>query len=308
MRIIFTASGEFGLPTLRALLSANHEIPAVYTQPDRPAGRGRKLTPTPVGQFALDHHLPLIRTPDINAENLPPADLMIVIAFGQKIAPPAVHHPRLGSINLHGSILPKLRGAAPVNWAILRGDTETGNSIIRLAPKMDAGNILVQSRFAIGETETAGELHDRLATDGAALILHVIKQFESNTIRETPQIESEATIAPKLNRQSATIDWTTPATEIARKIRGLYPWPGLRVALQDAAGTECARLTLVRAKVVETEGLRWHPGEIMIHGDIACTDHAIQIIEVQPEGKRPMPLSDYRRGNSWMPGMRLKSI
>jgi len=308
MQIIFTASGEFGLPSLRGLLDSGHEIAAVYTQPDRPAGRGRKLTPTPIAQFALDQNLNLVRRPDLNRESLPPADLMIVIAFGQKIAPSAVDHPRLGSINLHGSLLPKLRGAAPVNWAILRGDSETGNSIIRLAPRMDAGNILAQSRLPIGETETAGELHDRLAEDGARLVQQVIEQFESGTIQETPQVESEATIAPKLNRRSAVIDWKMPAIEIARQIRGLYPWPGCRVGLQDAAGAQCARLTLVRAKVVETEGPRWHPGEIMIHGDIACSDHAIQIIEVQPEGKRPMPLADYRRGNSWMPGMRLQSI
>ena len=141
MRIIFTGSGEFGIPTLQALSAAGHEIPAVFTQPDRPAGRGRKLTPTPVGQFALQHKLPLHPTASINQESLPSADAMVVIAFGQKVGPQAVGHAQFGSLNLHASLLPKYRGAAPINWAILRGETTTGNSVIRLAQKMDAGAI-----------------------------------------------------------------------------------------------------------------------------------------------------------------------
>ena len=307
MRIIFTGSGEFGIPTLAALVDAGHTI-FPYTQPDRPAGRGRKLTPTPIAQFARERGLVAIQTANFNAESLPPADLMIVIAFGQKIAPAAVGHPRFGSINLHASLLPKFRGAAPINWAILKGETETGNSVIRLAEKMDAGAILAQSKLSIGEIETAGELHDRLAKDGVASILQTIEKLEAGRVTETVQDESRATLAPKLSRQSAVIDWNSAAVEIARKILGLYPWPGCRVRLLDAAGGEIERLTLVRARPAQSEAARWHPGEIAIDGHIAVGQEAVEIIEIQPDGKRAMSLEDYRRGHPWMPGMRLESV
>src|SRR5689334_21719945 len=162
LRIIFAGSGEFGLPALRAIREARHDLVQVVSQPDRPAGRGRALTPTPIAAFASGAGLPLLKTQDINAEALPDADVMVVIASGQKIGEAAVHRPRLGSINLHASLLPKYRGAAPINWAIIRGETTSGNSVIRLAPRMDAGAVLMQSSVEIGELETAGELHDRL--------------------------------------------------------------------------------------------------------------------------------------------------
>jgi methionyl-tRNA formyltransferase len=307
MRIIFTGSGEFGIPTLAALFDAGHKI-FPYTQPDRPAGRGRKLMPTPIAQFVRERGLEAKRTANLNAESLPAADLMIVIAFGQKIDSAVVKQPRFGSVNLHASVLPKFRGAAPINWAILSGETETGNSVIRLAPKMDAGAILAQSRIPIGEVETAGELHERLANDGVGLMMQAIKDLEAGCVKEMAQDERLATIAPKLTRQSAMIDWTLPASEIARKIRGLYPWPGCRVRLLDAAGSEGARVTLVRARAGEDEGPRWHPGEIAGDGLIACGKQAVEILEIQPDGKRPMTLAEFRRGNSWMPGMKLESI
>jgi methionyl-tRNA formyltransferase len=307
MRIIFTGSGEFGIPTLAALFDAGHKIFA-YTQPDRPAGRGKKLTPTPVAQFVQERRLEATRTANLNAESLPTADLMVVIAFGQKIDSVVVKQPRLGSVNLHASLLPKFRGAAPINWAIVSGETETGNSVIRLAPKMDAGAILAQSKISIGEVETAGELHDRLAIDGVGLMMRAINDLDGGRIREIAQDETQATLAPKLTRQSARIDWNLAAREIARKIRGLYPWPGCRVRLLDAAGGEGACLTLVRARSGEDEGPRWHPGEIASDGLIACGEQAVEVLEIQPDGKRPMTLAEFRRGNPWMPGMRLESI
>jgi methionyl-tRNA formyltransferase len=307
MRIIFTGSGEFAVPTLAALLDAGHKI-FPYTQPDRPAGRGRKLMPTPVAQFAEERGLQAIRTPNLNAENLPEADLMIVIAFGQKIDSAVINRPQLGSVNLHASLLPKFRGAAPINWAILAGESETGNSIIRLAPKMDAGPVLAQSRFPITATETAGELHDRLAKDGVPLMLQTISALETGRARETPQDDARATQAPKLTRDSARIDWALVGAEIARKIRGLYPWPGCRVQLTDAAGNIESTLTLVRAREAEGEGPRWRPGEIGLDGFIACGQNAVEILEIQPDGKRPMQLPDFRRGNAWMPGMKLESV
>ena len=307
LRLIFAGSGEFGLPTLRALAESRHSIVQVVSQPDRPAGRGRGLTPTPIAQWASEHGLPLLRTGNINAEPLPAADVMVVIAFGQKISPAMVSHPRLGSINLHASRLPRWRGAAPINWAIIAGDRITGNSVIRLAQKMDAGAILAQSQVAISDVETAGELHDRLSLDGVALVLQVLDALEGGSAVERTQDESFATLAPKLSRDEARLDFTRPADEVARRIRGLYPWPGCRVSLRDAEGTEISRLRLVRARPASDDSDRWEPGEITALGTVHVGSGTVEILECQPDGGRAMPLEDYRRGHRWQPGMRLVS-
>jgi methionyl-tRNA formyltransferase len=305
MKIIFAGSGEFGVPTLRALLEARHELTQAVTQPDRPAGRGRHLTPTAIARLAAEHGVPLLKTADINRENLPPADLLVVIAFGQKIAPGIVSHARLASINLHGSRLPKFRGAAPVNAAIVAGETVTGNSIIRLAPKMDAGAILAQSSLPIRDLETAGELHDRLAADGAPLMLEVIDDLAHGRAHEIQQADSEASRAPKLSRDSARIDWTRAATPIANQIRGMYPWPGCHARVTDQNNVERARVTLVRARAIEGSG---PAASILETGAIAAGSGAVEIVELQPEGKRPMPLAAFRNGHPWHAGMRLESL
>jgi methionyl-tRNA formyltransferase len=304
MKIIFAGSGEFGLPTLRALLDSGHEVACVVSQPDRPAGRGRHLTPTPISRVALECNLPLRKAADINREALPDADLMIVIAFGQKIAPHIATHARLGAVNLHGSLLPKFRGAAPVNAAILAGETTTGNSIIRLAQKMDAGAILAQSLIAIGELETAGELHDRLAVVGAPLMLETIAKLERGEAMETHQDESLSSRAPKLSRESAQIDWTQRAESIARQVRGMYPWPGCHVRLVDENAHDRARITLVRARPALGDG---EPGVVLAEGTVAAGDGAVEVVELQPEGKRPMSLAAFRNGHPWHAGMRLES-
>ena len=308
LRIIFAGSGEFGLPTLRALLESKHQVVQVVTQPDRPAGRGRGLTATPIGKFADEAGAPCMRTANINAEPLPEADLMVVIAFGQKISPEKVNHPKLGSVNLHASRLPRYRGAAPINWAILNGDSISGNSVIRLAERMDAGAILAQSSLTIGEVETAGELHNRLAQDGVSLILKVVEDLAAGTAVEQPQDESLATIAPKLSRESARLDFSRPTDEVARRIRGLYPWPGCRVRICDAEGTELSRLRLVRARAIQDDDDRWMPGEITSAGRIRAGRGTIELLECQPEGGKPMPIAAYQRGHRWQAGLRLQSI
>ena len=309
LRIIFAGSGEFGLPTLRALLDAGHEVPLVASQPDRPAGRGRALTPTPIAQFALERSLPLVRTANLNAEPIPEADLLLVIAFGQKVGEPLAHRPRLGSANLHASKLPLYRGAAPINWAILRGEALTGNSVIRLAPKMDAGAILGQSLVPIDPLETAGELHDRLAADGAGLVLRIIAALATGTAQEWEQDDAYATSAPKLGRESARLDWSEPPADLANRIRGLYPWPGCRVRLLDVAGKELGRATLVRARPAQPNAVgSIPPGAIDPAGHVGAGSGAVEIIEIQPEGKRPMPLDAYRNGHDWLPGMRVESV
>jgi methionyl-tRNA formyltransferase len=303
LQVIFAGSGEFGAPSLRALIDAGHEIALVVTQPDRPAGRGRAMTPTPIAAVATELNLPLLKTADISREALLPADLMVVIAFGQKIAPHVVDHARLGSVNLHASILPKYRGAAPINWAIIRGETMTGNSVIRLAQKMDAGAVLGQSSLPIGELETAGELHDRLAADGAALVLRVVDRIASGTAVETPQDESQATVAPKMSRESSRLDFSRPPVEIANQIRGMYPWPGCRVRLLDATGGEAARVTLVRAHPSESVSAA-PPG--VIADDLSVG--GVVVVELQPEGKRPMSLAAFCNGHRWEAGMRLEPV
>jgi len=305
LSILFAGSGEFGVPTLAALLAAGHRILHVYTQPDRPAGRGRQLTPTPIARFATENNLPLTRTGNLNAENLPPADVLVVIAFGQKIARNIADAPRLGSINLHASRLPKYRGAAPINWAIINGETTTGNSIIRLADRMDAGAILAQSQIPIVPTETAGELHDRLAADGAPLVLSTLDQLAINRAVETRQDDSAATIAKKLSRETATIDWKDSANQIARRINGLSPWPGCRLRLLDGE-KELSTVTLLRAQPVHAASAQ--PGYIVDAGAIAAGEGAVQILQVQPQGRRPMSFDDFRRGNRWQPGMRIESV
>jgi methionyl-tRNA formyltransferase len=334
LQIIFAGAGEFGLPTLRALFQGMpgqslgrprpsaapdlHDYPdlpplqlvQIFSQPDRPAGRGRKLAPTAISQFAIEHNLPLTRTQDINAEPLPPADLMIVIAFGQKISQAVANHSRLGSVNLHSSRLPRYRGAAPINWAVIDGQTITGNSIIRLAERMDAGRVLAMSTVPIGELETAGELHDRLAADGAPLMLHTIEQLAQGTAEEIDQDESQATRALKLNRDATRIDWAQPAKTIADKIRGMYPWPGCRVRIVDpTTGKELNRLTLMRGRAIAPgSDSTTPPGHITADQTIATSDGAVEIVELQPEGKRPMPLSAYANGHPWPQGARLESI
>lgn len=308
LRVIFAGAGEFGVPTLKALLQ-RHEVVQVFTQPDRPAGRGRKLTPTPVGQFVQQEasSIPLVATADLNSEQLPEADVLVVIAFGQKIAPHVTDKPRLGAINLHASRLPRYRGAAPIHRAILAGESVTGNSIIRLAPKMDAGAVLGMSLVEIGEMETTGELHDRLAVDGAGLVLQVLEELATGHATEVEQDHSQATLAKKISRETAVLDFSLPAEVVARTIRGLYPWPGCRVEVLDADGKAVGRATLIRAKIGSPA--TGQPGHITQNGSIACGDgSAIEVFELQPEGGRPMLLNAYRNGRPWPVGGRIASV
>lgn len=307
LRLIFAGSGEFGLPTLKRLIADGHDIVRVFTQPDRPAGRGRKLTPTPIAAFAALAGLPVTPTADVNAEPAVNADAMVVIAFGQKIGPAVVDRPRLGSLNLHASLLPKYRGAAPIHWAILRGETITGNSVIRLANRMDAGAVMGQSVTPIGELETTGELHDRLAEEGAPLVAKVLAELAAGTNVEIIQDESLATIAPKLSRETAALDFTKPAEVVARTIRGLYPWPGCRVKLVDTTGRDVATVTLAKARA--HAGTNAPPGTIDADGRVGTGDGgAIEVVELQPEGKRPMSLVDFRNGHPWEQGMKLVAM
>jgi methionyl-tRNA formyltransferase len=309
LKIIFAGSGEFGSPTLRMLVDGGFDVVRVYTQPDRPAGRGKVLTPTPIAKLAGELGLPVVGTADFNAEPLPPADVLLVIAFGQKIGDPAVRHPRLGSVNLHASRLPLYRGAAPINWAIIRGEQITGNSVIRLASKMDSGAILAQSELTIGPVETAGELHDRLAADGAPLVQRVLDDLAAGTSVGREQEHAAATQAPKLSRETAVLDWSQPAQEVVRRINGLSPKPGCHVQLLDASDAAVGRVTLLRARTMDMGKSKEEAGRLTNSGTISTGDGcSVEILEVQPQGKRPMSLNDYRRGNRWAAGLAIQSI
>ena len=310
MRLLFAGSGAFGAPTLRRLVTSGATIAHVYTQPSKPAGRGRHLTPTPIAQVAVELGLPMTETPDVNALALPPAEALVVIAFGQKLSPAVVDHARFGAINLHASRLPKYRGAAPIHWAVINGDATTGNSVIRLAQRMDAGAVLAMSETPIGPTETTGELHDRLSLDGAPLVERVLIALRDGTETPIEQDHSAATKAIKLSREASTIDWTREAAAIAHQICGMHPWPGCRVRLIDANGTDVDRITLVRARrssaVTTIDGVA--PGTIAIDGLVACGSGALEVVDLHPDGKQPVPMAAYFNNGRWRLGCRLESV
>ena len=289
LRVLFAGSGAFGLPTLEQL-AASHEVVHVYTQPDRPAGRGKKLTATPVGEFADDRGLPVTRTERFNDEALPEADALVVIAFGQKISDAQANHARLGAMNLHASLLPRHRGAAPIHHSLLAGDDPVGNSVIRLADRMDAGAVLLRGETSPLPLETTGELHDRLAVLGAPLVLRTLGDLAAGRAVELPQDESKATRAGKLSREDGHLDFRRSAAELARQVNGLSPWPGCRVSVSDR------ELTLLRAEAIEGTGT---PGRLTRDGHVGTRQGLLRIVDVQPQGGKPMSLADYRNGRPW---------
>lgn len=308
MRIVFFGSGAFGLPTLRRLARA-HDVLGVVTQPDRPAGRGTKLTPTPVGAWAAEHlpAVPLLKPDRVNEPETRdlvrswPADAWVVIAFGQKLSP-ALLADRF-AVNLHASLLPRWRGAAPINHAVLAGDAETGNSVITLADRMDAGLVLARSRRVIGPDQTAGELHDLLAEDGPALVERVLQDHARDALTPETQDESLVTLAGKLSRADARVDWDEPADRVRARINGLSPWPGVTVA------AESRPLKLLRAQPGPPVPQQATPGEIVDPGAgvVACAPRqSVVLLEVQPAGGRPMPFADWANGRNIRPGLRLE--
>ncbi len=297
MNIVFFGSGAFGLPTLRDL-AARHTIRAVVTQPDKPAGRGGQLTPTPIGAWAAENlpATPLLKpqtcnTPEVrDAIRAFPADAWVVIAFGQKLGP-ALLADRF-AVNLHASLLPRWRGAAPINAAVLAGDTRTGNSVITLADKMDAGLILGQSERPILPEQSAGELHDLLADDGPALVQRVLDQHAAGTLRPITQDESHVTLAPKIRREDAHLDFSCGAASCRNRIHGYNPWPGVTVTF-DNAPLKVLRAACAAQTTTTPPGTLFNP-EL---GLVSCgVGESLRLIEVQPAGKRAMAWSDFARG------------
>lgn len=327
MRVAFFGSGEFGVPTLRAL-AREHTLVGVVTQPDKPAGRGGAMTPTPIGAVAAAEmgSVPLLKPAKANAPEVVAeirgwnADAWVVIAFGQKLGRALLEG--MFAINLHASILPRWRGAAPINAAIVAGDLESGNSVITLADRMDAGEVLAASRSPIGETETAGELHDRLSAEGPELALRVLREFREGALRPETQDESRVTLAPKLSRADGVVDFTRGAFECARRINGLSPWPGVTMEL---VGSEGRRDAVKLCRAVQggggdsesrgggAGGSPLEPGTLADAGLglVACGprgEERVRIIDVQPAGKRIMAWPDFARGRRLSGGERFVAV
>lgn len=310
MRVLFLGAGAFGVPTLDAL-RREHELVGVITQPDRPAGRGRRLTPSPIGEWARDHlpAVPMIKPADVNSPEAvrfahdARGDAWVVIAFGQKLGPALLGEHF--AINLHASLLPRWRGAAPIHHAILSGDARTGNTVITIAPRMDAGLVLGRSTRDIAPDDTSGTLHDALAGDGPALILDVLERHQRGALRPETQDESRVTRAGKLSRQDAWVDFTAPADVCRCRINGLSPWPGVKATFRDRP------LGLLRATRAAGPALpQSEPGVIVDArtGLVSCGDGPLQLLEVQPEGKPVMTWSDFANGHRVETGDRLEPL
>ena len=314
MRIVFAGSGTFGLPTLRALVEGGQEIALAVTQPDRPAGRGRAVRISPVALFARERDIPVIQPEDVNAK---PAirrirkvqpDLLLVISYGQKIGPYLLGAAPHGAINLHASLLPKYRGAAPINRAIINGELETGLTVIAMTEEIDAGDILGQRATPIEPGETAGELADRLSKFGARLVTEVIREIPLGEVERRRQNESQATFAPRLKKTDGLIDWNLPAQEVHNRIRGTTPWPGAYTTLPGSGSRGPLRLVVARSRLVESAG-KGEPGTIVAvtpEGiDVAAAKGVVRLLELTPAGKRAMPAADFARGYRVAAGVRL---
>lgn len=301
MRIVFMGTPDFAVPSLRRLIQDGHEIAGVYTQPDKPKNRGMKLTPSPVKVVALEHNIPVYQPKTLKDEavltelqTMNP-DLIAVAAYGKLLPPAVLELPRLGCINVHSSLLPKYRGAAPINWAVLNGETETGVTIMHMAEALDAGDIILQSATAIDLNESVEQLHDRLADMGAVLLSEAVTALAAGTAPRIPQDESQHTYAPMLSRALSPIDWTRPALEIHNQIRGLLPWPATATEVKGTKFKVFASL-LTGETSDQPAGTPLgadKKGILMVCGD----GNVLCITEVQAPGKKRMKAADYLRGH-----------
>jgi methionyl-tRNA formyltransferase len=316
MRLLVLASGEFAIPTLRSVRDRRqHEIACVVTQPDRPAGRGRHAVPTPVKTWALDAGIAVIEGADVNEPAMvqrirdQSADLGLVIAFGQKLSPALIDAFPHGCVNLHASLLPKFRGAAPYQWAILSGEKETGVTVFRLTSRMDGGPVLSRRSTAIRSDETAEELHDRLARIGPDAVTAALAQFAGgNRPAGTPQGEGGASRAPKLTKRDGQITFAAPARQVVNQILGSWSWPGAACLFVAADGKRRERVTLARARLSVVPSEAHDPGRIDERLYVSAADGWIELLELQPEGGRVMTWQEFVNGRHVRAGDRFETL
>ncbi len=298
MRVVFMGTPDIAATCLKKILADGFEVVGVYTQPDRPKGRGMKLVASPVKEVALAHDLPVFQPENFREEetveqlrSLKP-DICAVVAYGRILPQKVLDVPTYGCINIHASVLPKYRGSAPYQWAVLDGLAETGVTAMYLCREMDAGDIIDVSKTPIGENETAGELLDRLAVLGADLLSKTLTRFESGKVEAAPQNPAEVCFAPMLDKTMCPIDWTKTARQVHNHVRGLHPWPVATMELQGKT------FKVHETRVVEGNGA---PGKILgltkTGLRIACGEGAVEILSLQAEGGKRMAAPDYFRGH-----------
>ena len=300
MKILFMGTPDFAVPCLNALMKAGHTVLGIVTQPDKPVGRKKILTPPPVKAFALEHELPVYQPETLKNEafldtlkELDP-EIIIVVAYGKILPPYILDYPKYGCINVHGSILPRWRGAAPIQWSVIAGDTEAGVTTMQMDRGLDTGDMLLVSKTSIGERETAGELFDRLAVMGADLLIETLSCVENGTLHPVPQNDEQSCYASMLDKQMAVIDWSRTMREIDCLVRGLNPWPIALTALDGAA---------VKVYAAAPDIGHGEPGEVLVSDTkngliVACGDGAVRIHEMQVVGGKRMDARDYLRGHA----------
>lgn len=296
LRVVFMGTPAFAVPSLRALAAAGYNVVAAFTQPDRPVGRGGKLAAPPVKQAALELGLDVYQPESAKTGEVysylqdKQPDVIVVVGYGQIISQRVIDLPRLGCVNVHSSLLPRLRGAAPINWAIVRGDKKTGVSTMQIVKKLDAGDVLGVKETAIGDDEYAPELANRLAEDGALLLIETLQRLEIGAITPQPQNDAESTYAPIMKREDGLVDWSLPAQEIYNRVRGFSPWPGAYTFFRGK------RFHIHRAWVAPGQAT---PATMVVEGSalkIGCGEGLLQALEVQLEGKRAMAAEDFVNG------------
>ena len=297
MRVVFMGTPDFAVPSLQKLLDAGFEVCAVYTQPDKPKGRGHKLQAPPVKELALQHEIPVFQPTSLRKEEVQQElqsfqpDVIVVVAYG-KILPKAVLDlPRLGCINVHGSLLPKYRGAAPIQWTVINGDGTGGVTTMFMGEGLDTGDMLLKAETPVGAEETAGQLFDRLKDLGADLLLETLEKLEQGTLTPIPQNEEDATHAPMLSKELSVIDWSKPARELHNLIRGLNPWPSAYSYLDGK------KLKIHASRVVEGSGEAGKAfakdGNLLVY----CGEDALELTEIQTENGKRMDGKSYLLGH-----------
>lgn len=299
LKVIFMGTPEFSIPTLSEIISKGHEVVAVYTQPPRKAGRGGRERKTPVHEFAETAGLPVFTPTSLKSDEQQKifaahgADIAIVIAYGLLLPPAILEACPYGCLNVHGSLLPRWRGAAPIQRALMAGDTETGVMIMQMDEGLDTGDILLSEHIPISETMTAGELHDEMMQRGADLLGRALDALERGSLVATPQGDDGATYAKKIKKSETRIDWSRPAKEVHNHIRGLSPFPGAWFEAETRPG-KTERIKVLKSKLgeVTNEPVVIKGGEIYIR----CGDNSVQLVELQKEGKKPVKSKEFLNG------------